>query len=70
MAVATLAGETDFEGWRKAARAFREAGVPSAEARFGVGGAGQGGLFDEPVAAPAGAAAPFAVPRAFVEIAK
>ena len=70
MAVATLAGETDFEGWRKAARAFREAGVPSAEARFGVGGAGQGGLFDEPVAAPAGAAAPCAVPRAFVEIAK
>lgn len=70
MAVATLAGETDFEGWRKAARAFREAGVSPAEARFVVGGAGQGGLFDEPVAAPAGEARPFAVPRAFVETAQ
>lgn len=70
MAVAALAGETDFEGWRKAARAFREAGVSPAEARFVVGGAGQGGLFDEPVAAPAGEARPFAVPRAFVETAQ
>ena len=70
MAVATLAGETDFEGWRKAARAFREAGVSPAEARFVVDGAGQGGLFDEPVAAAAGEARPFAVPRAFVETAQ
>ncbi|WP_374515432.1 UdgX family uracil-DNA binding protein [Brevundimonas sp.] len=70
MAVATLASETDFDGWRKAARAFREAGVSPAEARFVVGGAGQGGLFDAPAAAPAGDAAPFAVPRAFVETAQ
>ena len=70
MAVATLAGETDFDGWRKAARAFREAGVPPAGARFVVGGAAQGGLFDAPAAAPAGEAAPFAVPRAFVETAQ
>lgn len=70
MAVAALAGETDFDGWRKAARAFREAGVPPAEARFVVGGAGQGGLFDESIAAPAGEARPFAVPRAFVETAQ
>lgn len=70
MAVATLAGETDFDGWRKAARAFREAGVSPAEARFVIGGAGQGGLFDAAGAAPAGDVAPFAVPRAFVETAQ
>ncbi len=70
MATATLAGETDFDGWRRAARAFREAGVPPAEARFVVGGAGQGGLFDAPAAVPAGEAAPFPVPRAFVETAQ
>lgn len=49
MAVATLDGETDFDGWRKAARAFRLAGVEPATARFVVtGGASavQGGLFD------------------------
>ena len=70
MATATLAGETDFDGWRRAARAFREAGVPPAEARFVVGGAGQGGLFDAPAAVPAGEAAAFPVPRAFVETAQ
>lgn len=70
MAGATLAGETDFDGWRKAARAFREAGVPPPEARFVVGGAAQGGLFDAPATAPAGDAAPFVVPRAFVETAQ
>ncbi|SFS88622.1 UdgX family uracil-DNA binding protein [Brevundimonas viscosa] len=70
MAVAALAGETDFDGWRKAARRFREAGVTPAEARFVVGGAGQGGLFDAPAEAPAGEGKPFAVPRAFVETAQ
>ena len=70
MAVAALAGETDFDGWRKAARAFRDTGVPPAQARFVVGGRGQGGLFDAPAAVPPGEVAPFAVPRAFVETAR
>lgn len=70
MPVGVLAGETDFEGWRRAARRFREAGVAPAEARFTVGGTGQGGLFDEPAAPPAGEAKPFAVPRAFVKTAR
>ena len=49
MATAMLDGETDFDGWRKAARAFRLAGVEPAAARFVVrGGQEQGGLFDEP----------------------
>ncbi|MDP3403619.1 MAG: UdgX family uracil-DNA binding protein [Brevundimonas sp.] len=50
MAVAELAGETDFDGWRKAARAFRLAGVEPAEARFTVAGAAQtASLFDTPL---------------------
>ncbi|MBA4805341.1 MAG: UdgX family uracil-DNA binding protein [Brevundimonas sp.] len=69
MAVASLAGETDFEGWRKAARAFREAGVAPAEARFVVG-AGQGGLFDDAAPPPEPGGAAFSVPRAFVETAQ
>src|SRR5690606_23418581 len=58
--------------WRQAARAFREAGVSPAEARFVVVGAGQTGLFDEPRPPPreAGDAAAFSVPRAFVETAQ
>lgn len=47
MPVAELASEIDFEGWRKAARAFRLAGVEPAQARFRVEGAVEtGSLFD------------------------
>ena len=47
MPTAELAHEIDFDGWRKAARAFRLAGVEPAAARFGVeGAAGTGSLFD------------------------
>lgn len=72
MPVATLASEIDFDGWRAAARDFRQAGVPPGEAVFRVaGGAGQGGLFDtEPASPPPAPAAPFAVSRAFVDVAK
>ena len=70
MAVATLVGETDFDGWRRAARVFREAGVAPAEARFVVGGSGQGGLFDVAAPPPAAAEPAFSVPRAFVETAQ
>ena len=79
MATATLGGETDFDGWRKAARAFRLAGVGPADARFVVAGgacAVQGGLFELP-----GSDRPrhsrderienrFAVPASFVDLAR
>ncbi|MBU1346309.1 MAG: UdgX family uracil-DNA binding protein [Alphaproteobacteria bacterium] len=47
MPTAELANETDFDGWRKAARSFRLAGVEPADARFVAAGAvGSGSLFD------------------------
>lgn len=73
MRVATLAGETDFDGWRAAARTFRTLGVPPAEATFAVGCGGQAGLFDAPDAAPSGLRGDepaLVVPRAFVELAR
>jgi len=73
MRVATLVHELDFEGWRVAARGFRQAGIAPAEVRFRVGGsAQQGGLFDDPaVAAPIlGEAPAFRTPKAFVEAAQ
>ncbi|RZJ32684.1 MAG: DUF4130 domain-containing protein [Brevundimonas sp.] len=68
MRVAALAGETDFDGWRKAARAFRSAGVRPEEAAFRIGG-GDGGLFDA-IEPPSGEGAQFPVPRAFVDLAQ
>lgn len=72
MPVADLASEIDFEGWRTAARAFRVSGVQPEEAVFRVAGsAGQGGLFDTgPPSTPVPADAPFAVSRAFVDVAR
>ena len=69
MHVAALGGETDFDGWRKAARAFRLAGVTPDRAAFRVGGGGDG-LFDERLPTPASDAAPFGVPKAFVDLAQ
>ena len=47
MRVATLEHETDFDGWRTAARAFRLAGVRPEEAVFRVAGLSQqAGLFE------------------------
>lgn len=68
MRVATLASETDFDGWRKAARAFRADGVKPEAATFRVG-AGDGGLFDE-VPSAGWEGAQFPVPRAFVDLAQ
>lgn len=68
MKAAVLAHETDFDGWRHAARAFRHAGIGPDEAVFRVGGTG-GGLFDEVLAPPA-AEPLFAVPKAFVDLAR
>jgi DNA polymerase len=69
MHVAVLAHETDFEGWRKAARAFRLAGVAPGRAAFRVGPGGDG-LFDESLPAVARETAPFSVPKAFVDLAQ
>jgi DNA polymerase len=68
MKVAALGSETDFDGWRRAARAFRLAGVSPGEAAFRVGEA-VAGLFDDPSAAPSVEPA-FAVPKPFVDLAR
>jgi len=74
MPAAELAGEIDFDGWRRAARAFRLSGVEPAAARFVVaGGQGQGGLFDAALSAELRVPAEsgdFSVPRAFVDLAQ
>lgn len=68
MQVAALAHETDFEGWRKAARALRQGGVPPAMAVFRVGPEA-GGLFDDTVRSP-GTDPAFSVPKDFVDLAR
>ncbi|MGH6979089.1 MAG: UdgX family uracil-DNA binding protein, partial [Brevundimonas sp.] len=69
----TLEHETDFDSWRDGARRLRLAGVPPHEAVFHVG-AGNRGLFDEALPCPDPASTPvspgFAVPRAFVDVAR
>lgn len=69
MRVGVLAHETDFAGWREAARAFRQAGVLPERAAFRVG-AGRDGLFDESLPAPGPDTVPFTVPKAFVDLAQ
>ncbi len=73
MRVGALAHETDFEGWRRAARAFRMEGLRPDEVRFSVGGAAaQSGLFDiyfPPTPVEGKSAREFAVPKAFVDLA-
>ena len=63
----TLAAPDDFEGWRDAARDLAEAGVPASAVVWQVEG-GHADLFGSEAVQPA--AASFAVPRAFVELAK
>jgi probable DNA metabolism protein len=75
MRVAELASETDFDGWRAAARDFRLAGVEPGQARFAVAVAGavtQDGLFDAPAWTRSGprAETAFTVPKAFVDVAR
>jgi probable DNA metabolism protein len=69
MQVAVLTGETDFDGWRKAARAFRQAGAPPERTAFRVGPGGDG-LFDESLPPPARDVSPFSVPKAFLDLAQ
>jgi len=68
MRIARLAGPTDFEGWRKAARALRLAGVTPGEVVWAAGGEGE--LFADGDPAPAADAPAFTAPRAFVDLAQ
>lgn len=80
MRVAALMSETDFDGWRQAARAFRAADVTPDQVAFRVGGGGQGGLFDTLLsdhprdpqggASQSGDERDFVVPKAFVDLAQ
>lgn len=70
MRTIVLASETDFAGWKTAARRLRIAGVEPASARFVTAGSVQDGLFDVDGAAGAVLADDaFVVPRAFMETA-
>ncbi len=63
----TLAAPDDFDGWRDAARDLAEAGVPANAVVWQVAG-GEPDLFGEE--RPRADAPSFAVPRAFVDLAK
>ncbi len=67
MTVVTLARETDWEGWRSAARRLRQGAVRPDEVAWRVG---EGDLFADAPPGPAVAATPFTVPPAFVDLAK
>jgi len=65
MQVVRLASETDFPGWREAARTLRARRVAPQEALWTVDGVGD--LFDDAAIEPAPAG--FTVPRAFLQLA-
>ena len=64
-----LASEDDFDGWRDAARGLAEAGVPAEAVTWQVTG-GEADLFSGPGTSPPPPNPSFAVPRAFVDLAK
>ncbi|WP_372784890.1 UdgX family uracil-DNA binding protein [Phenylobacterium sp.] len=68
MPTVRLASETDFQGWREAARALRSSQVAPEATLWTVDGAG-GDLFGEAAPSPAAGAPAFTVPREFVELA-
>src|SRR5687768_11060685 len=63
----TLAAPDDFDGWRDAARDLAEAGVPAEAVVWQVAG-GEPDLFG--IERPPADAPSFAVPRAFVDLAR
>ncbi|HEX8642921.1 MAG TPA: UdgX family uracil-DNA binding protein [Allosphingosinicella sp.] len=67
MRLISLASEDDFAGWRDGARALAGEGVPAEQVMWQVG-ASQPSLFGEAASPPP--APQFAVPRAFVELAR
>ncbi|HEX2561270.1 UdgX family uracil-DNA binding protein [Phenylobacterium sp.] len=68
MRLVRLRSETDFDGWRRAARALRTEGVAPEAVVWTVDG--EGDLFAESQATPAAAAPAFTVPKDFVELAQ
>jgi probable DNA metabolism protein len=68
MKVVRLASETDFTGWRQAARTLRTWEVAPDDTLWTVDGSG-GDLFGEAAPAPVAGAPAFTVPRAFVDLA-
>ena len=69
MPVVRLAHETDFAGWRKAARGLRGRGVAPEAAIWTVDGDGSLLAGDDPQAGSASQAGAFTVPKAFVDLA-
>ena len=69
MHAVTLAHPTDFDGWRRAARALRLAETPPSDVRWRVGEA-EAALFDGAPPPDAAPNAAFTVPRDFVQLAK
>jgi DNA polymerase len=65
----TLSSEDDFDGWRDAARGLAEARVPPSAIAWQVEG-GERDLFGGPDTEPPPPGPSFAVPRAFVELAR
>lgn len=68
MRVIRLESEIDFAGWRQAARALRDGGVPPDEVIWTVGG--EGDLFADEAVAPGPTPPAFSVPRSFMELAQ
>lgn len=68
MKVGILEGETDFDGWRREARAFRQTDVAPGEAAFRVKGSSSG-LFDSPTPPPTELSG-FSAPKAFLDLAR
>lgn len=71
MRTVTLRGDTDFDGWRDAARELIAGDVPPDQVHWRVAGS-DGSLFDETQATAntASASAQFTVPRAFIQLAR
>jgi probable DNA metabolism protein len=65
--VVTLASETDWDGWRTAARGLRLGGVPPEAVAWRVS---EDDLFSGDDSLPPAATAPFTVPPAFIDLAK
>jgi DNA polymerase len=64
-----LEHDTDFDGWRRAARTLRLGGVGPEHVTWTVGGEG-GDLFASTTPEPAASGPAFTVPREFVELAE
>ena len=67
MTVITLARETDWEGWRRAARSLRQGGIAPDRVAWRVG---EGDLFADDRPPASTVTAPFTVPPAFMTLGK